>query len=263
MPRPSLRTIAVAAGLLGVTMIVAGTATAMTQAEPDVPIAKAVTVDALDTPVAAAAAAQPVEVGLEPIRCSDEGACEPGGGRPDETEPAPAKEDAAASTVAREPAPRDAQEPAPKRPKDPARKPSTPAATAPPCDMPEPPANPEGEDWSAWKHQWRTWFDQARSAAQACGLGPRQWREAMEAHEWGGAQTWGDASAWPDGQAPETGERADRHGDGGGERLEWHQDGWAKDDRRADGWGDGWGERGSWDRGHDRDRSHEETRSGR
>ncbi|MFN3865661.1 MAG: hypothetical protein ACK4MD_02985 [Demequina sp.] len=175
MNRPSLRTLAVVAGFLGVSMVVAGTASAMVGAPADAPIATAVELHQKDpgsvTPpieadgsIAAphADAPPPVEVGPAAIECSEAGVCE-----------------AAPPRVSSAPGADDSQSPptAPQAHRD-TRTPGS-------CDWPHPPARPaEGAAADEWQRTLDAWVDQWQATAQACGWHGGQKAGAQDGEVW-------------------------------------------------------------------------------
>lgn len=84
MNAPRLRTVAVSAGFLGLTIVVAGAATAMTAQSSDEPVATAVTLEIAGAGASGdeeldsadpAPPATPVEVRPNPIECTPDGIC--------------------------------------------------------------------------------------------------------------------------------------------------------------------------------------------
>ena len=257
MNPPRLRSVAVAAGFLGVTMVVAGAATAMTTQPSDEPVATAVVMDhaeasepAMPSPAGEAPAATAVEVPAAPIECTPEGVC---GARAHE-----------ASTVTSDAAP-------PVDDRAPASSPEAASATA--CELPARPDLPEHGDREAWEQTARSWLDDVKAAAHECGLDRGDWRAVLGEREWKdlaawsegrGDRAWGDRDKGHHGpgergtsdRAPrgESGpERSEHHGGDGDRDPARHGDGPAPDghgrgDRdgpRASRWdhSEGWGDR--------------------
>ncbi|MFW2512929.1 hypothetical protein ACNI3K_04060 [Demequina sp. SO4-13] len=190
MIRTHLRTLAVAAGFLGVSVIVAGTASAMAGAPDTAPVATAVELHQEDpasvTPavVAAVASAEPsdetvtavevgpVEVGPGAIECSDEGVCE--GQRRQASGPVvsgqaerPVVSGQAERPVAAVPEPK----PAPAAPSS--------------CTLPPP---PDGRaDVGAWTRELDEWAEDRHEAARDCDWGTGSGRDAMDDPAWADA----------------------------------------------------------------------------
>ncbi|WP_084101460.1 hypothetical protein [Demequina sp. NBRC 110051] len=111
MAFPSIRTVAVAAGFLGLTMIVAGTATAMAGAQDGGAVGTGIKLTQVEEPAATPAPAasrgadmipgMPIEVGADPLlTCDAEGDCSSAGETPAPAAPAAAATDAVAKPVA-------------------------------------------------------------------------------------------------------------------------------------------------------------------
>ncbi|WP_297083626.1 hypothetical protein [uncultured Demequina sp.] len=168
MQTPSLRGVTVAAGIVGIALMVVGAATAVAQAPADQAVATAVQLE-VDTeaslaPVTAdAPAAHPVEVGRGPIECSETGSC---------GDDAPDLQTIAVTVETPEPEP----EPEPA------------AASAPPatCALPDAPAKPSDGDTDAWVKLLHAWIRDSQPIAEACDLTWDAWRAASE-------------DVWPDG----------------------------------------------------------------
>ncbi|MFW7414597.1 hypothetical protein [Demequina sp. SO4-18] len=193
MIRPSFRALAVAAGFLGVSLIVAGTASAMAGAPTTNPVASAVQLNQEDpasvTPAVEAGTSgseppaevtAPVEVAPTAIECSDAGVC---GGARAAAAPAPVE-----TTDARAP------EPAPT------------AIARPACTPPEPPAEPtDGAGTDTWRKAVDDWAQQWRESARECGWDQHDWTDALGDHPWrsipGDARQWrgDDRDGWADG----------------------------------------------------------------
>ncbi|WP_084105120.1 hypothetical protein [Demequina sp. NBRC 110056] len=227
MSAPSIRTVAVAAGFLGVSMIVAGAATAMTVDTPDEPIANAVTVETPAADVAAAVPAEPVEVGLEPIECTDDGSCgpKPAAAAPAEQTSAQAPKDEPATPVAK-------------------------VAAAEPeveCTLPERPTKPSDGDWEGWKSQLHAWFDDVKAAAEACDLDRSEWRALLGESAWKDFESCRKDRESGEWSRSDTSERATSDD----ERGWWSKDRDESRDRSVERSRDG---RGDGDRSGDRDR---------
>ncbi|WP_062131422.1 hypothetical protein [Demequina aestuarii] len=174
MNRPSFRTIAVAAGFLGVSIVVAGTASAMVGPPADAPVASAVELRQEDpasvtAPVVADAATEaapvvrvPVEVGSAALECDDDGVCDARHERsgapvdpPVDDAPAPPNDTAPSHGTA-------------------SSNSAAPSIASPGCDWPaKPPRHSGSEDertrtWDAWKDAWH-------AAAQECGWDVGAW----------------------------------------------------------------------------------------
>lgn len=162
MNRPSFRTIAVAAGFLGVSFVVAGTASAMVGPPADAPVASAVELSQEDpasvtAPVEAGDAATdtdvvlpaPVEVGSAALKCSDQGVCDE---RHDHHDRSAAPAD-----------PPDRTTPAP-------------STTTPSCEWPTKPSRPmDGADPREWKRAVDEWANAWHATAQECGWDVDSW----------------------------------------------------------------------------------------
>lgn len=169
MYRPTFRSIAVAAGFLGISMIVAGTASAMADSPADAPFASAVELRQEDpssiTPAveaggeASATVADvpaPIEVGSAAIECSDDGVCD--GSRP----PSPTRDTQSESRG------------------DARARPATPA-----CDWPAAPTRPSAStDVAEWKRDFHQWVDEWHAMARECGGDAHAWAEAIDRDGW-------------------------------------------------------------------------------
>lgn len=203
MRTPKLRSVAVIAGFAGVSMVVAGTASAMVSSQDDTPIATAVQLQQADptsqtAPVPARTQlATPVEVGSGAIKCDDDGTCasrikvktntadQP---RPAATQPEPAPRDNATN----QPAP--VVDPAP--PTDPEPE------TADQQDKREPTQDnspsvdpaPDGDDGATGPGRWR--FDDWTP-----GHWERDWDFDDWEPDWGNQWRHGWDGRWRDGLA--------------------------------------------------------------
>ena len=226
MKAPSVRGVAVVAGFLGVTMVVAGAAAAMTTESTDEPVATAVTLTHDDPSTrdvtAEAPPATAAEVRARPIECSAEGDC----GREDDDGEVQ-HEAPAASTEPPPPAPQ-----APAETHTPASPSEDSTAAAADCDYPPPPAWPADGDREAWRAAVGAWLEQAAASTQGCERAPLDWKREWE--DWSGdpqeprdSDAWdrpGD-HGWPDG---------DHRWDGSAHRkpgLDEPRDRWDKQDR--------------------------------
>ncbi|WP_203655678.1 hypothetical protein [Demequina activiva] len=169
MNAPSIRTVAVATAFLGLSLVVAGAATAMTAQPSDEPVATAVTIEqgpandaSLQSSADEAPPATAVEVPAAPIECTPEGVC---GVQPPQT-----------STVANDVSASETE---------PAAATSASHASAPEsCDLPVRPERPEHGDRRAWERSVRAWAEDLAAAAQDCGLETADWRREMAEASW-------------------------------------------------------------------------------
>ncbi|MDE0572412.1 hypothetical protein ON058_03185 [Demequina sp. B12] len=258
MSAPTVRTVAVAAGFFGISLVVAGTASAMAERPAHEPVGAAIqltqpevsTGSVTAPPVTLSAGTVPIEVVAEPIECDDDGTC----GTNEVAESAPVTQTTSTTSVAR----------------------STSSAE---CTVPGVPAADGSIDRDTYEAMVDAYQERVAWLAEECGEALAaslpdldsfdethdslmykwdrehsrgawdRWSEWTDG-EWD-EDAWGDHNwdrdGWADGQWDE-----DAWGDhnwNGDSWGNWDDDGWSEDS-----WPEGWRDYGWYDSDHDDDR---------